>query len=116
MMRRADAIVCHGGPSTIMEARNAGVVPVVIPRDPARGEHVDEHQLRFAEFMAAKGAILQARTESELSAQLDSVVQGEVERVAPGSPTETLDRITSVIDELMAQPVRSRLPRWSRTA
>ena len=43
MIRRADAIVCHGGPSTIMEARRAGVVPVVIPRDSTLGEHVDDH-------------------------------------------------------------------------
>lgn len=116
MMQRADAIVCHGGPSTIMEARSAGVVPVVVPRDPAKGEHVDEHQLRFTEFMAAKGAILSARTEDEFSAQLDNVVSGKVERVTPGSPTATLDRISAVIDDLMAQPPRSFLGFPRRTS
>lgn len=114
MMHRADAIVCHGGPSTIMEARQAGVVPVVIPRDPAKGEHVDDHQMRFTEFMAAKGAILSVRTEAELSLHLQNVVQGKIERVLPGSPAPTLARISTIVNELMEQPVRPLLPPWSR--
>lgn len=112
MMHRADAIVCHGGPSTIMEARRAGVVPVVIPRDPGKGEHVDDHQLRFTEFMARKGAILPAHTEGELSAHLTSIARGDVARVAAEKPTATLDRISTVIDEVMERPQSAllRLP------
>lgn len=108
MMHSAGAIICHGGPSTIMEARRAGVMPVVIPRDPALGEHVDDHQLRFTEFMAAKGAILLAHTQVELAGHLDDVLRGSVERVPLGSPEPTLERITAVIDELMERPRRSR--------
>lgn len=111
MMQRADAIVCHGGPSTIMEARRVGVVPVVVPRDPALGEHVDDHQLRFTEFMAAKGAILLARTEAELSDHLQTVVKGDAEWISVGSPARTLERISTIIDELLERP-RRRL--WSR--
>jgi UDP-N-acetylglucosamine transferase subunit ALG13 len=109
MMRRADAIVCHGGPSTIMEARRAGVVPVVIPRDPTMGEHVDDHQIRFTKFMATKGAILAAQSEAELSDHLRSVIQGDVARITADSSTPTLDRISSVIEELMERPSRSLL-------
>ncbi|MEM9562369.1 MAG: glycosyltransferase [Actinomycetota bacterium] len=45
---RADVVISHGGPSTVMDARMAGRLPIVVPRDPDRGEHVDDHQLRFA--------------------------------------------------------------------
>lgn len=114
MMLRADAIVCHGGPSTIMEARRAGVVPVVVPRDPSMGEHVDDHQLRFTDFMASKGAVLAAHTEAELSGHLRRVVDGDVELVEAGSPAETLDRISIIVDELMQRPARGLLHRWSR--
>lgn len=41
-------VVSHGGPSTVMDARMAGRLPIVVARDPDRGEHVDEHQQRFA--------------------------------------------------------------------
>ena len=108
MMKRAAAIVCHGGPSTIMEARRAGVMPIVVPRDPTMGEHVDDHQLRFTDFMARKGAVLPARSEAELSDQLRRVVDGEVDRVTAGSPEETLANISAVVDRLLSTPARPR--------
>lgn len=110
MMERADAIVCHGGPSTIIEARTNGTVPVVVPRNPALGEHVDEHQMRFADFMADRDNILLARDQAALSNQLNRVLAGEV---APppvsANQTATLQQVSSVIDDLMAQPCRPLL-------
>src|SRR5207342_3032116 len=44
LLESADVVVSHGGPATISEARAAGHRPVVVPRDPGRGEHVDDHQ------------------------------------------------------------------------
>jgi UDP-N-acetylglucosamine transferase subunit ALG13 len=41
-------VVCHAGPASLFDCWQAGVRPIVVPRDPARGEHVDDHQLRFA--------------------------------------------------------------------
>ncbi|MEM8923002.1 MAG: glycosyltransferase [Actinomycetota bacterium] len=49
---RATAVVAHGGPATIMDVRSSGLVPLVVPRDPDRGEHVDDHQQRFARHLA----------------------------------------------------------------
>lgn len=57
LVRRAAAVACHGGPGTIMDARSAGHRPVCVPRDPALGEHVDGHQLRFAQLVARSGAV-----------------------------------------------------------
>lgn len=53
LMARADAVVTHGGPGLIMESRSHGHLPVVVPRDPGRNEHVDDHQQRFVSRMAA---------------------------------------------------------------
>src|SRR5262245_33267842 len=47
-MERSVAVVCHGGPATIMDARRYGRVPIVLPRSADLGEHVDNHQQRFA--------------------------------------------------------------------
>lgn len=44
-------VVSHGGPSTVMDARMAGRLPIVVARDPDRGEHVDDHQQRFANHL-----------------------------------------------------------------
>jgi UDP-N-acetylglucosamine transferase subunit ALG13 len=43
-MSRAVAVVCHGGPATIMDARRLGRVPIVVPRSADLGEHVAKSQ------------------------------------------------------------------------
>lgn len=48
----ATAVVTHGGPSTVMDIRAAGILPIVCPRNPAHGEHIDDHQLRFGQHLA----------------------------------------------------------------
>ena len=65
-MLRAVAVVCHGGPATIMDARKLGRVPIVVPRNADLGEHVDNHQQRFAKKMAALGEIHLAHTQDEV--------------------------------------------------
>jgi len=69
-MSEAAAVVCHGGPATIMLARQCGRVPLVVPRDPERGEHVDGHQIRFSRWMADKGQIVATPDLGELEDQL----------------------------------------------
>jgi UDP-N-acetylglucosamine transferase subunit ALG13 len=57
LLARATVVVCHGGPGTIIDARDAGHVPLCVPRDPALGEHVDGHQQRFAALIGAAGIV-----------------------------------------------------------
>ena len=66
-MSRAVAVVCHGGPATIMDARKLGRVPIVVPRNADLGEHVDNHQQRFAKRMAELGEIHLARARTRCS-------------------------------------------------
>jgi len=74
-MARATVVVCHGGPATITEARRHGRLPICLPRDPARGEHVDDHQMLFARRMGAGGVVRLAQTERELRAALDEALE-----------------------------------------
>ncbi|MEJ7584573.1 MAG: glycosyltransferase [Acidimicrobiales bacterium] len=69
-MAAANAVVCHGGPGTIMDARRAGVEPIVVPRSGRLGEHVDDHQERFARWMAAHDRLV-ATDETDLHRLLD---------------------------------------------
>ena len=73
-MAEAAAVVCHGGPGTILGARHLGAVPIVVPRQHRLGEHVDDHQVAFARRLAAAGGgIHLAETETELHRLLDRV-------------------------------------------
>jgi UDP-N-acetylglucosamine transferase subunit ALG13 len=73
-MSSAIAVVCHGGPATIMEARRLGRVPIVVPRSADLGEHVDNHQQRFARRMSELGEIHLAGSQDELFGLLDRAV------------------------------------------
>ncbi len=49
LMERADIIITHGGPATFMSAIAKGKKPIVVPRQEKYGEHVNDHQLDFAQ-------------------------------------------------------------------
>ncbi|WP_206051742.1 glycosyltransferase [Nocardioides ferulae] len=71
LLSRADAVVCHGGPGTVMDARNAGHLPICVARDPMRGEHVDGHQQRFVAMAGRTGLVAEARSRADLSRLVD---------------------------------------------
>jgi UDP-N-acetylglucosamine transferase subunit ALG13 len=88
-MRRAAAIVSHGGPGSIMLACYCGKKPIVVPRTSALGEHVDQHQVLFARRLAAEGEILLAENEDEFDRLLEDVLGG----TAPVRSTNGSDRV-----------------------
>ena len=51
LMERADIIITHGGPATFMSAIAKGKKPIVVPRQEKYGEHVNDHQLDFAQHV-----------------------------------------------------------------
>jgi UDP-N-acetylglucosamine transferase subunit ALG13 len=85
-MASAAAVVCHGGPGTILGARHMGAVPVVVPRQHRLGEHVDDHQVAFSRRLAADGGEIHlAETEAELHRLLDRVAgEPAAFRAGPG--------------------------------
>lgn len=57
-MAAARIVITHGGPASIMQALAHGKVPVVVPRQSAFGEHVDDHQVLFARRVADRVAVV----------------------------------------------------------
>ncbi|MQA93426.1 MAG: glycosyltransferase [Streptosporangiales bacterium] len=84
-MASAVAVVTHGGPATITEARRTGHLPIVVPRDPGLGEHVDDHQQRFVTRLAAAGLVRACASEEELRELLDDALKAP-ERHRIGTP------------------------------
>lgn len=114
LLERADAVVTHGGPGLIMEARTHGHLPVVVARHPALGEHVDDHQQRFVRRIAATGSVLEADSPLELAdgvrrgiehrcldSDLDvsSCAVGGRSRAPDESPSERFGRLVDLMVE-----------------
>lgn len=75
----ADIVVTHGGPGTVTDALRGGRRPLLLPRDPRRGEHVDGHQMRFAPWAAAKEMVTLINDPREL----DDAVRQELRSPRP---------------------------------
>lgn len=75
LLEQATVVVCHGGPGTVTEARDAGHVPLCMPRDPRLGEHVDDHQQRFAALVGSVGVVHEIRSRTAFDAELDAALR-----------------------------------------
>ena len=89
----------HGGPATIRDAISAGIRPLVVPRDPTHGEHVDDHQIRFTRMLAEKGEIVLCREQDQLYEALDRAIADA-----------SWLRLDSAVGR--ARPLRFHRPRW----
>jgi UDP-N-acetylglucosamine transferase subunit ALG13 len=102
LLIRADAVVCHGGPGLIMEARALGHRPVVVARDPARGEHVDDHQQRFLAFLGPRGLVTPARSALELGdAVRTAVTTDDRHLLAATAGAAASARFGNLVDHLL---------------
>lgn len=103
LFARASVVVSHGGPSTVMDARMTGRLPIVVPRDPEHGEHVDGHQLRFAEHLRKHDLARIALTETALVAALQEALEAQSDFNVPVDATSITGIVEfgRVVDELL---------------
>ncbi|NLU80468.1 glycosyl transferase family 28 [Micromonospora sp. HNM0581] len=119
-MAGADLVVCHGGPATILEARRHGHLPIVVPRDPTRGEHVDDHQLLFARRLGAAGLVALCESRQEL---LDALTSGLVDRArftvvvdadSASGQRAAVQRVGEIVEDLVAAAAQRHHRPWWR--
>ena len=112
VIEHATAVVCHGGPSTIMEMRYKGLVPIVAPRNSAFGEHVDDHQIRFARRIAQLGTIRLVESRDDLFGLLDlAITSPELFRATNDSTeiAESVQRFEELVEDLLRRTPRPRI-------
>lgn len=67
-MREAHVVVTHAGVGSVLCARQAGHVPVVVPRLHRFDEHVDDHQLELVAALGADGHVIGVTDMADLAA------------------------------------------------
>lgn len=108
-MSEADVVVCHGGPGTIAMCHGVGKRPIVVPRDPDMGEHVDDHQKRFADLLAKRNEIDLALDYASFVRLLSSGKRSYAgTEVNVGSAVE---KFTGLVDQLLADELPRRRAR-----
>jgi UDP-N-acetylglucosamine transferase subunit ALG13 len=111
---RADVVVAQVGPGTISDANAAGIVPIVVPRDPALGEVVDGHQYDFGKFMAQRGRCLMVMTRDDLEHALNQALEDSKSHryIAEEVDNDATAAVSALVTDVLAAP-RRRLS-WRR--
>ncbi len=106
LLRTADVVITQGGPGGIMDARECGKLPIVVPRLARLDEVVDDHQVAFAEQLAARGMVVTAQTETQLHAALKQALIDPAEYVASSEASNvaaSVARLEAAVERLLAR-------------
>lgn len=106
-MDESVAVVTHGGPATIIQARQAGLLPIVVPRRQSFGEHVDDHQWRFARRLGELGEAVLVEDETAFRAALQRLSSDpDAYRLTPeqtGHRAAAIAEFERLVEGLMAR-------------
>jgi UDP-N-acetylglucosamine transferase subunit ALG13 len=114
LLADADMVICHGGPATIADARKAGLLPIVVPRESGRHEHVDDHQVLFTARLGEAGLVRLVRAEQDLRQAMDLTLDDSATWRLSGASHLAADDATSAaaaIGRVVGQLVERRQQR-----
>jgi len=104
LVAKADVVVSHAGPGNLATVRSAGKVPVVVPRSVRHGEHVDDHQERYARRLAELPGYVVVGEASELAT---AIAAARGMRVQSNEPDMSL--AITVLEEIIGRPGSLRI-------
>lgn len=93
-LKQARLIITHGGPATIYQSLYLGRKPWVVPRMKRYHEHVNDHQLLFAQYLHKKHLIYLFQDNLEKMIQVGSPQ-------LPKMQTKSKNKIISKLDHFL---------------
>jgi len=120
LLDAAEVIVCHGGPASIADAWRRGRLPIVVPRLPRLGEHVDDHQVDFCRKVAELGRVRLAQSPADFAGLLNEAARdhsGFRASIPASEADAAVARLAELVEELVSRPRRrlSLIPRARRS-
>jgi UDP-N-acetylglucosamine transferase subunit ALG13 len=98
LMGNARAVVGHAGPGTLLDARLAGRLPILVPRLARNGEVVDDHQVTFGRWMHDRHKAVCVEDEGSLRSRIDEAVADPQSFVVPTGPDHVPPAVTLLGD------------------
>lgn len=98
-INNARIVITHGGPASFMEVLNYSMVPIVVPRQKRYQEHVNDHQLDFAQKVVEKG--YQIKIIEDIK-DLKDMINGEFESlISVGNTMNFVSKFNQIMNEMM---------------
>jgi UDP-N-acetylglucosamine transferase subunit ALG13 len=76
-------VVAHAGTGSALAALEAGKCAILVPRERAHGEHVDDHQVEMARELAGRSLVVAREAADVTVADLEEAAAWSV-RTCPG--------------------------------
>jgi UDP-N-acetylglucosamine transferase subunit ALG13 len=83
-IERADLVIAHAGIGSCLTALDAGRCPVLLPRRPELGEHIDAHQQMIADELDSRGLAIGRSPDTLTAADLRAAMRRSVDVAASG--------------------------------
>lgn len=109
LMARAGVVVGHAGPGTVLDARSAGRLPVIVPRLARLGEVVDDHQVTFSRWMHDRGQAICVTDEFDLRTRIaEALAEPAAYAVASGTeaPPPAVTLFGDLVDGMLSGRAR----------
>ncbi len=107
----ARVFISHAGVGSIVLARRCGLRPVIMPRRPELGEHVDEHQLELSRRLHRAGLVTVVEDAQELAAAVRRPAAVPDPGTAEGSlhgPSALSADVRGLLEQLGAAQISAR--------
>lgn len=106
MVKNARIVITHGGPSSFIMPLQIGKIPIVVPRQKNFNEHVNNHQVEFAEAVKERyGNIIVIENIEELQHAIknyDNIVNGMKDKAAAlGNNAKFVSEFEKIADSLV---------------
>jgi UDP-N-acetylglucosamine transferase subunit ALG13 len=109
LMSDAHVVVCHAGVGSVLQAVSVGKSPILVPRRPEHGEHVDEHQEQIAAQLGKRGIATAVDAEDLTTDLLYNVASRGVRKV--DAPRSLQLRSLRVANHRPARTATTSVPR-----
>jgi UDP-N-acetylglucosamine transferase subunit ALG13 len=97
LIQTSELLIMHAGAGSIIHAIQAERCPIVMPRRADRGEVVDNHQIEFAEDMAARELVIMVHDPSGLLAAVREARGAAPRRIGNACPSELVRVIGALL-------------------
>lgn len=103
-IRNARIVITHGGPSSFIMPLQEGKVPIVVPRQKKYNEHINNHQLEFANEVANRqGNIIVIEDIEELNKTIKNydIITKSMNKELKSNNQEFNDKLKKVVLEIL---------------
>ena len=99
----ADIIITHAGAGSVLHAVKAGKRPILMPRRAKFHEHVNNHQVDFAQALHDSGKALMVENEEELELAIIQSHNSKAVQMTNDNNNQALVIIKSVLHHLLKE-------------